>query len=232
MQFETVAERDGADFRQGKPGNFQTVSATLSDFSTVAGQGSGERRSLRRADCNHLPGEIPDELLGRCLGDQFSASDEDQLVCNLLHFAHEVAGNENRSSLRGPVLHELADPSDAFGIQSVHWLVQDEDLRVAAEAAALSPRIAKRVIDKLRGIDTSAASRAQSRISSLSSREHDVLALVGAGLSNAEIAGRLFLTEATVKGHMTSIMLKVGARNRVEAALIAYQGGIVSPQSP
>lgn len=105
-------------------------------------------------------------------------------------------------------------------------------LAVAAGAAALSPRIAKRVIDKLRGIDTSAASRAQSRISYLSSREHDVMALVGAGLSNAEIASRLFLTEATVKGHMTSIMLKVGARNRVEAALIAYQAGIVSPRSP
>ena len=104
-------------------------------------------------------------------------------------------------------------------------------LAVAEGAAALSPRIAKRVIDKLRGIDTSAASRAQTRISSLSSREQDVLALVGAGLSNAEIAGRLFLTEATVKGHMTSIMLKIGARNRVEAALVAYQGGIVSPRS-
>ncbi|MGP9031718.1 helix-turn-helix domain-containing protein [Glutamicibacter mysorens] len=228
MQLETVAERDGADFRQGKPGNFQTVSATLSDFSTVAGQGSGERRSLRRADCNHLPGETPDELLGRCLGDQFSASDEDQLVCNLLHFAHQVAGNENRSSLRGPVLHELADPSDAFGIQSVHWLVQDEDLRVAEGAVALSPRIAKRVINKLRGTGASAASLAQARISSLSSREHDVLALVGAGLSNAEIAGRLFLTDATVKGHMTSIMLKVGARNRVEAALNACRGGAVN----
>ncbi|MGO2081633.1 response regulator transcription factor [Glutamicibacter arilaitensis] len=46
-------------------------------------------------------------------------------------------------------------------------------------------------------------------------------------MTNSEIAGRLFLTEVTVKGHMTSIMLKINARNRVDAALIAYRAGIV-----
>lgn len=100
-------------------------------------------------------------------------------------------------------------------------------LAVAEGAAALSPRIAKRVIDKVRGIDTASLSAAQSAIRGLTAREREVLGLVGASLTNAEIAARLFLTEATVKGHMTSIMLKVGARNRVDAALIAYRAGIV-----
>ncbi|UYQ78782.1 helix-turn-helix transcriptional regulator [Glutamicibacter sp. JL.03c] len=65
-------------------------------------------------------------------------------------------------------------------------------------------------------------------IAELTPRERDVLSLVGAGDSNAEIAEELVLTAATVKGHMTSIMLKLGVRNRVEAALIAYQSGMVN----
>lgn len=98
---------------------------------------------------------------------------------------------------------------------------------VAEGAAALSPRIARRVIDRVRAIDTAAQAQAMERVAGLTPRENQVLALVGGGFSNAEIASRLVLTQATVKGHMTSIMLKLGARNRVEAALLAYQAGMV-----
>ncbi|WP_404290684.1 response regulator [Glutamicibacter arilaitensis] len=100
---------------------------------------------------------------------------------------------------------------------------------VAEGAAALSPSIARRVIDKVRGIDTASLTRAQSLVQGLTVREREVLALVGASLTNAEIAVRLMLTEATVKGHMTAILLKLGARNRVDAALIAYRAGLVHP---
>ncbi|MGP9651320.1 response regulator [Glutamicibacter sp. AOP38-B1-38] len=100
---------------------------------------------------------------------------------------------------------------------------------VAEGAAALSPRIARRVIDKVRGIDTASLARARSLVQALTVREREVLALVGASLTNAEIAARLVLTEATVKGHMTAILLKLGARNRVDAALIAYRAGLVHP---
>lgn len=79
----------------------------------------------------------------------------------------------------------------------------------------------------MRNLDSSGQSDAQTLVRKLTAREHDVLALVGASLTNSEIAGRLFLTEVTVKGHMTSIMLKINARNRVDAALIAYRAGIV-----
>lgn len=97
---------------------------------------------------------------------------------------------------------------------------------VADGAAALSPRIARRLVERVRVIDTQSAAAAVARVSALTGRELDVLALVGAGQSNAEIAGQLVLTQATVKGHMTSILLKLGARNRVEAALLAYQAGV------
>ena len=99
---------------------------------------------------------------------------------------------------------------------------------VADGAAALSPRIAKRLVDKFRSLDHGRRTEAASMIAELTPRERDVLSLVGAGDSNAEIAEELVLTAATVKGHMTSIMLKLGVRNRVEAALIAYQSGMVS----
>ncbi|MGP9782210.1 response regulator [Glutamicibacter sp. AOP12-B1-11] len=100
---------------------------------------------------------------------------------------------------------------------------------VAEGAAALSPRIARRVIDKVRGIDTASLARARTLVQGLTVREREVLALVGSSLTNAEIAARLVLTEATVKGHMTAILLKLGARNRVDAALIAYRAGVVHP---
>jgi DNA-binding NarL/FixJ family response regulator len=62
----------------------------------------------------------------------------------------------------------------------------------------------------------------------LTSREREVLALVGAGMSNAEIGGRLGLTEKTVKHYMTSILGKLQVDSRVEAALLAYKAGLAS----
>lgn len=99
---------------------------------------------------------------------------------------------------------------------------------VAEGAAALSPRIARRVVDRVRGIDDAAAARAIEAVSRFTVREREVLALAGAGHSNAEIAGRLVLTEATVKGYMSTVLAKLEVRNRVHAAIIAYQAGMVN----
>ncbi|MFJ2900010.1 LuxR C-terminal-related transcriptional regulator [Streptomyces sp. NPDC087218] len=60
----------------------------------------------------------------------------------------------------------------------------------------------------------------------LTKGEHDVLALLGAGLSNAEIGAELFLMEGTVKDHMNAILSKLGVRNRVEAAIAAHEAGL------
>lgn len=99
---------------------------------------------------------------------------------------------------------------------------------VAEGAATLSPRIARRVIDKVRSIDSASLAAAKELVQGLTPREQEVLSLVGASFTNAEIAARLVLTEATVKGHMTAVLLKLKARNRVDAALIAYKAGIVT----
>ncbi|WP_346921184.1 response regulator transcription factor [Glutamicibacter creatinolyticus] len=99
---------------------------------------------------------------------------------------------------------------------------------MAEGAAALSPRIARRVVDRVRGIDDAAAARAIEAVSRLTVREREVLALAGAGHPNAEIAERLVLNEATVKGYMSTVLAKLEARNRVHAAIIAYQAGTVN----
>lgn len=99
-------------------------------------------------------------------------------------------------------------------------------IRAAAEGAAyLSPRVAKRVIDSMgRAVRTT---QAADRVAVLTPREREVLALIGEGISNAEIARRLNLVEGTVKTHVSAILTRLRVRNRVQAAILAYEAGMV-----
>ncbi|MEU8150050.1 response regulator transcription factor [Nonomuraea sp. NPDC048901] len=94
-------------------------------------------------------------------------------------------------------------------------------------AAFLSPRIAHRVIQQVSGGRMSRQSAAKERIAVLTPREREVLALVGAGLSNAEIGGRLFLVEGTVKAYVSAVLGRLEVKNRVQAAVLAYEAGLV-----
>ncbi|ANZ41471.1 DNA-binding response regulator [Lentzea guizhouensis] len=96
---------------------------------------------------------------------------------------------------------------------------------VADGAAYLSPRVARRVLAGLRsGLTRPAA--AKRKVEALTPRERDVLALVGRGLSNQEIAARLHLAEGTVKAHLSAILRGLGVQNRVQAAITAYEAGM------
>ncbi|APS23649.1 LuxR family transcriptional regulator [Streptomyces sp. Tue 6075] len=97
---------------------------------------------------------------------------------------------------------------------------------VGAGGAYLSPRVASRVIAGMRAHRAAHPHRSLDR---LTEREREVLAGLGTGLSNAEIASRLHLVEGTVKAHVSAVLAKLGARNRVEAAIAAYEAGLVPP---
>jgi DNA-binding NarL/FixJ family response regulator len=73
-----------------------------------------------------------------------------------------------------------------------------------------------------------AAEPARRLLTVLSDREREVLALIGQGMSNAEIGGTLHLSEATVKGYVSAVLGKIGATNRVQAALVAFRGGLIA----
>jgi len=97
---------------------------------------------------------------------------------------------------------------------------------LAAGGSVLSPTVTRTVISGFLeggGPDSEAAALARQ----LTGRELDVLALLGEGLSNAEIADRLFLGTGTVKDHISAILGKLGATNRVQAAVIAHRAGLV-----
>ncbi|MFF1411298.1 response regulator [Streptomyces sp. NPDC058289] len=97
---------------------------------------------------------------------------------------------------------------------------------VGAGGAYLSPRVAGRVIAGMRAHRTAHPHRSLER---LTERERQVLAALGAGLSNAEIASRLHLVEGTVKAHVSAVLAKLGVRNRVEAAICAYEANLIPP---
>ncbi|WP_031158764.1 response regulator [Streptosporangium roseum] len=103
---------------------------------------------------------------------------------------------------------------------------------VAEGAAYLSPRVAHRVITQLTGGRMTRVVAAREQVAALTPRERDVLALVGAGLSNGQIARRLYLVEGTVKAHMSAILTRLGARNRVQAAILAHEAGLLDSVEP
>jgi DNA-binding NarL/FixJ family response regulator len=103
---------------------------------------------------------------------------------------------------------------------------------VAAGDAVVAPRITRRLLDAFAHQlpDNSAKSpRSHPRLQELTAREREVLLEVAAGRTNAEIAERLVLSEATVKSHVGRILAKLDLRDRVQAVILAYELGLVRP---
>ena len=95
--------------------------------------------------------------------------------------------------------------------------------------ALLAPSITRRLVERFTpapGVSAGALSR---DLSSLTPRELEVLGLIARGLSNAELAAVLTLSEATVKTHVARILTKLGLRDRVQAVVLAYETGLVTP---
>jgi DNA-binding NarL/FixJ family response regulator len=125
---------------------------------------------------------------------------------------------------------------DALRSGAAGFLIKDAEpgdlLRAVRLAAAgeslLSPSVARRVIDSLQGRREPLAHRPLPGLATLTEREREVLALIGEGLNNDEIGRRLFVSPATARTHVSRAMTKLGARDRAQLVVIAYQSGLVS----
>ena len=112
---------------------------------------------------------------------------------------------------------------------------------VARGDAVVSPRITRRLLEEYAhtlpdlsegaGGGGSAGAAEQGLLAQLTEREREVLLAVADGLSNAEIAERLFVSEATVKSHVGRLLAKLGVRDRVQAVVFAFQSGLVRPSA-
>jgi len=99
---------------------------------------------------------------------------------------------------------------------------------VAAGDALLAPSVTRRMIARF-ATQKPRSTASSGRLAELTDREREVLVLIGLGRSNGEIATELFIAEQTVKTHVGKILAKVGARDRVQAVIFAYDTGIVEP---
>jgi DNA-binding NarL/FixJ family response regulator len=129
------------------------------------------------------------------------------------------------------VFAALRAGASAFLLKDVRPAELVDAIRVvAAGDALLAPSVTRRLLDRFAGqIPDAGAPPAD--LDELTERELEVLRLVALALSNAEIAKRLVLTEATVKTHVSAVLRKLGLRDRVQAVVLAYDVGLVRPRS-
>jgi len=97
---------------------------------------------------------------------------------------------------------------------------------VASGEALLAPSVTRRLLDRF-AATLPAGDQSSEVLAQLTSRETEVLRLVAGGMSNAEIASELVVSEATVKTHISSLLRKLGLRDRVQAVILAYETGLV-----
>ena len=100
---------------------------------------------------------------------------------------------------------------------------------VAAGDAVLSPAITRQLLDQVGRRLPAAVSREPEELKQLTDREREVLRMLAVGLTNAEIAAALVLSEATVKSHVSNLLGKLGLRDRVQAVIYAYETRLVAP---
>jgi len=111
---------------------------------------------------------------------------------------------------------------------------------VAQGDAVVSPRVTRRLLEEYAhtlpvladAAEDAGAEAEHPALATLTEREREVLLCVAEGLSNAEIAERLYVSEATVKSHVGHVLAKLGLRDRVQAVVFAFQSGLVRPSSP
>ena len=118
--------------------------------------------------------------------------------------------------------------ASGFLLKDVRPIDLIDAIRLIADGnALLGPTVTRRLLDRFAA---PASSPDPTIVAGLTERERETLQLLASGLSNAEIANQLFLSETTVKTHVSSILRKLGVRDRVQAVISAYDAGLVQPR--
>jgi DNA-binding NarL/FixJ family response regulator len=126
-----------------------------------------------------------------------------------------------KAGASGFLLKDVPPDELLFAIRAVH-----------SGDAVVAPSTTRRLIDQFAPMLPAGEMAAAPGLADLTDREHEVLILVAQGLSNCEIAQRLFVSEATVKTHVGRILAKLGLRDRVQAVVYAYENGLVRAGGP
>ena len=121
-----------------------------------------------------------------------------------------------KAGASGFLLKDVPPEELLFGIRSVH-----------SGDSVVAPSTTRRLIDRFAPMFPANAGQEPDDLADLTSREREVLTLIAQGLSNTEIADRLFVSEATVKTHVGRVLSKLGLRDRVQAVVFAYETGLV-----
>jgi DNA-binding NarL/FixJ family response regulator len=129
------------------------------------------------------------------------------------------------------VFAALRAGASGFMLKDVRPAELVDAIRIVARGdALLAPTVTRRLLDRFADVLPEATTRPPD-VGELTEREVEILRFVALALSNAEIAKRLHLTEATVKTHVSSVLRKLGLRDRVQAVVFAYDVGLVRPRS-
>lgn len=155
-----------------------------------------------------------------------------------IEVVRRIANDPDTSGTRAVMLTTFADESllvDAVRAGACGYLLKSmppEDIRAAVRMAASGQTaVASQLVDRLLHEYAEGRTTRSPVLDRLTERETDVLREVAAGRSNTEIAARLFVSEGTVKTHIAAVLRKLGVRNRTQAAVAAYELGLVRPSS-
>ena len=231
-----MSDRAAAD----QPGE-RAVKVLLADDQTLVR--AGFRVLLERGHDIEVVGEVADGAEAieavRRLRPDVVLMDIRMPVLDGLEATRRIVADERLAGVRVVMLttYELDEyVFEALRVGASGFLLKDVDpadlrqaVRVAASGdALLSPSVTRRLIDEF--VAKVARRRTDpERLSLLTDREREVMALVGGGLSNDEIGRRLFMSPATAKTHVSRAMAKLGARDRAQLVVLAYETGLVSP---
>ena len=195
---------------------------------------------LRHADDIEVVGEAEDGAQAVGLVDQVAA---DVVLMDIRMPRMDGLAALRRIAAQSPAVRvvmlttfgEHAYVAEALRAGAAGFVLKDigpRELIQAVRAAAsgnaiLSPEITRRIIEHHLSAESARAVRARELADGLTDREREVLIAIGLGLSNAEAAKRLLMGEGTVKTHVSHILAKLGCANRVQAAILAHEAGIL-----